>query len=374
MSDPVQIDWSGAGPSSVFVGRESELGVLEQHLLAPEPRLAVVTGDYGSGKTALAMFFARKNYKAFPAGTYHVYATHTEPLAEAIDKQVSHPTAPYLLMLDELETRPTGRQLEEVQEVRRTRPSARVLCLGRMLAWADRADTSIELGGLARSEVDILLRVLVRSQRTGDSKLFESLKGNLLLGREAAELLHSPSLTPRALMLRLRSFAYAGLVGVDGRPLQRGGDAERQIIVDVQAASDDLLKKVHANPTLLYQLEPRQFEEFVAEILDRLGYSVQLTPATKDGGKDIYAAKKDHLGSFLYIVECKKYAPHHRVGVGLIRQLNGVLQAERATAGILATTSFFTRGAKELQTQLEHQITLTDYLGIQAWLDSVFTR
>ena len=185
---------------------------------------------------------------------------------------------------------------------------------------------------------------------------------------------NSSSLTPRELLRRLHSFKYSGLIGLDGRPLVRGGEIEQQIIVDVRSASDDLLRKVHGNPKLLYELSPRGFEEFVAEVLDRLGYQVTLTPASKDGGKDIYAARKDHLGSFLYIVECKQYAPDRRVGVGLIRELNGVVQAERATAGILATTSFFTRGAKEFQTRLSNQIGLKDYLGIQEWLDSVFQK
>lgn len=73
-------------------------------------------------------------------------------------------------------------------------------------------------------------------------------------------------------------------------------------------------------------------------------------------------------------VECKKYAPDHRVGVNLIRELNGVVQAERATAGILATTSFFTRGAKELQERLSNQISLKDYLGLQEWMSKALKQ
>jgi len=99
-----------------------------------------------------------------------------------------------------------------------------------------------------------------------------------------------------------------------------------------------------------------------------------LTPASKDGGKDIYAAKKDHLGTFLYIVECKKYAPDNPVGVALVRQLNGVLHAEQATAGILATTSFFTSGAKQFQETVAFQISLKDYFGIQGWLNAVLKK
>lgn len=70
----------------------------------------------------------------------------------------------------------------------------------------------------------------------------------------------------------------------------------------------------------------------------------------------------------MYVVECKKYSPAHPVKVNLVRQLSGVVQAERATAGILVTTSSFTRGARELEKQLFHQISLKDYMDIQDWL------
>ena len=46
-------------------------------------------------------------------------------------------------------------------------------------------------------------------------------------------------------------------------------------------------------------MSPRGFEELVAEMLSRLGYEVTLTPASRDGGKDIYAARRDHLGTFV---------------------------------------------------------------------------
>ena len=118
----------------------------------------------------------------------------------------------------------------------------------------------------------------------------------------------------------------------------------------------------------MYQLSPRQYEEVVAELLSRRGYSVELTPMSRDGGCDIYAAKKDSVGSFLYLVECKRYAPDNRVGVGLVRQLHGVVQQNRATAGILATTSFFTRDAKEFADDVKWQLSLRDYISMTEWL------
>ena len=57
-----------------------------------------------------------------------------------------------------------------------------------------------------------------------------------------------------------------------------------------------------------------------------------------------------------------------------MRQLNGVVQAEQATAGILATTSFFTKGAREFQKRIAFQLSLKDYFGIQGWLKDVMMK
>lgn len=140
------------------------------------------------------------------------------------------------------------------------------------------------------------------------------------------------------------------------------------IVAEITTVSEGLLRKLSEEPKLLYELSPRLFEEVVAEMFERQGYNVTLTPISRDGGKDIYVATKNMLGSFLYLVECKKYSPDNPVGVGLVRQLYGVVQAEKATAGILATTSFFTKDAKEFQQQLAYQLSLQDYFGVQQWL------
>ncbi len=103
------------------------------------------------------------------------------------------------------------------------------------------------------------------------------------------------------------------------------------IQIDVSEVNDELLKMLKNNPNYLYLLPAYKFEEVIAEILTRKGYEVTLTQPTHDGGKDIYAASKNDFGSFLYIVECKKYKPTHKVGINVLRNLYGVLSKERAT-------------------------------------------
>ena len=162
--------------------------------------------------------------------------------------------------------------------------------------------------------------------------------------------------------------AWSGVLGPDGLPLGADSDVLAAIVTDVRSVTLALIRKLAADPRLVYSLTPRQFEEVVAELLGSRGYDITLTPASRDGGVDIYAAKQSELGSFLYLVECKRYAPENKVGVGLIRELLGVVAQQRATAGILATTSFFTAGAQELQRDVKWQLSLKDYADVEAWL------
>lgn len=370
------MDWSNYTLDHSFIGRRQELDFLARELLLSQPKITAITGSPGSGKTALAMAFAYQYGKAFPAGTYHVYATPFEPLQATIATHVSNPSSPHLLILDELESLQSLQLNIELLELRRARPSARMICISRHPNLTDVADSSLQLERLKQADFHEFLQKLkfFGGGPALDEEAYEALGGNPLLARLTAEYLHSSSLTPRQVIEYLRSFSQSGIVGLDGLPLAKESAAEKIIIADVQAVTDDLLARAYAEPKLLYQITPRRFEEFVAELLNHLGYDVTLTPASKDGGKDIYAAKRDDLGSFLYIVECKQYSPDRRVGVGLIRELNGVVQAERATAGILATTAFFTKGAREFQERLSNQISLKDYIGIQEWLSKVFHK
>lgn len=366
-------DWNDFLIPPTFVGREQELDLLRRELLLPQPRAVCITGVRGMGKTALAMMFAHSNRESFPAGVYQAHATPIESLPQTVDAIVSKPSAPYLLILDDVEVRPPQQLHAELAELRASRPSARLIYTSIYPIGDEGIDLSLQLHGFDKSTSDELLHKLVSSGGNFESsdQLFDAVSGHPLALRLIAGIMQSQSLSPREIILRLRGFAHSGILGPDGKPIGVGSPADKQIVTDVVSVSDELIRKAHGNPKLLYELTPRGFEEFVAELLNRLGYTVTLTPASKDGGKDIYAARKDHLGSFLYVVECKKYAPDNPIGVGLIRQLNGVVQAEQATAGILATTSFFTKDAREFQRRIAHQMSLKDYFGIQEWLDAI---
>jgi Restriction endonuclease len=84
-------------------------------------------------------------------------------------------------------------------------------------------------------------------------------------------------------------------------------------VVQFNAEFDTLIRALCSNPTDMYNLRARQFEELVAELWARMGYGVELTPETHDGGRDIIASKSSETNTQV-LIECKKYSAGRPVG------------------------------------------------------------
>lgn len=131
----------------------------------------------------------------------------------------------------------------------------------------------------------------------------------------------------------------------------------------------ELFEYFNNNPDKLFGLTSRGFEELVADIFKNNEYIVELTPPVKDGGYDILAVKNSKLtGDHTYLIECKRYSPENKVGVGVVRSLFGVVATKNVTKGIITTTSSFTKGAKEFAQLNKNRIELKDYNNIKSWL------
>jgi restriction endonuclease Mrr len=119
----------------------------------------------------------------------------------------------------------------------------------------------------------------------------------------------------------------------------------------ITTIDDEIKRYLKKHPMKLYELSPRKFEELVASILKDMGFDVELTQATRDGGRDIIAHVRNAVCSYLTHIECKRYAPDNKVGVGIIREVIGVHNIRKATKSVIVTTSFFSSDAiKEAQT------------------------
>ena len=132
----------------------------------------------------------------------------------------------------------------------------------------------------------------------------------------------------------------------------------------------DLIEYLKKHPKAMYEIRPRQFEELVAEILAHYGWQIQLTPAVKDGGYDIFGISKDIKSGVKtsWIIECKKYAPENKIGVDIIRALYGVKSNFKVANALLATTSYFTKGAIDFKAS-RYDIELKDYSAILEWIN-----
>ena len=132
---------------------------------------------------------------------------------------------------------------------------------------------------------------------------------------------------------------------------------------------EEMLAYFRRHPDQLYSLHPRKFEELVAAIFKNNGFTVQLTPETKDGGVDIIAVQHSAFtGETVSLIECKRYSPTQKVGIGIVQRLIGAVYQMQATKGVIVTTSFFSRDAHQAAQSCKHMLALKDYFSIQSWL------
>ncbi len=146
---------------------------------------------------------------------------------------------------------------------------------------------------------------------------------------------------------------------------------EEKLIIDSKQYWDEFIVNIQSNFIDIHSLHHRKFEELVAELLARDGFSVKLTPATRDGGYDIWASRSTKHGNDLYLVECKKNNKENPVGVQIIRSLYGLVERHKASKGLVVTTSRFTKDAILLKNDIEYRMALKDYEALAQWIGRI---
>ncbi len=149
---------------------------------------------------------------------------------------------------------------------------------------------------------------------------------------------------------------------------------QQEIISHLNIGIAKLILAAEQNPELLAHIDSREFEEFIADLFKRQGFTVELTQKTRDGGRDIIAIRSDLGIKSKYIIECKRYTISNKVGVELVRQLYGVQQAEGANKSVIVTTSKFTSGAVDFanKEQTKWHMGLVDYKTLVDWIKDVY--
>lgn len=122
----------------------------------------------------------------------------------------------------------------------------------------------------------------------------------------------------------------------------------------------DLIEIIKRDSSVIYDITDREFEELVAEVFYRNGFTVELTPPKRDGGKDVIATRNVDGVPVCFYIECKHFGAEHAVGVGIVRSLAGVRAHDRVNKGIIVTTSKFTSVARRFAEEEKHLIQLMD--------------
>lgn len=92
--------------------------------------------------------------------------------------------------------------------------------------------------------------------------------------------------------------------------------------------------------TDINNLDDRDFEIFCAEVFKKQGFSVDLTKATNDYGRDII------LNGSIY-VECKRFNKKESVGRPILQKLLGSMDMFNIKKGIVITTGRYSKTAIE---------------------------
>jgi restriction system protein len=115
------------------------------------------------------------------------------------------------------------------------------------------------------------------------------------------------------------------------------------VVAQVKRWSDRRLLDTQSGAESLRDLDWREFERLLSEAFRRQGYLVEHCGGrAPDGGVDLELERDGQTS----LVQCKHWK-RDRVGVKVVRELNGVVAAEGASAGIVVTSGEFTPDAIE---------------------------
>ncbi|MBZ4017090.1 restriction endonuclease [Streptomyces purpurogeneiscleroticus] len=93
----------------------------------------------------------------------------------------------------------------------------------------------------------------------------------------------------------------------------------------------------------LYEMDPLEFEELVADLFRAMGMQAVTTERSGDGGVDVDALDPDPIRGGKIVVQVKRY--RNTVPPSAVRDLYGTVQGVGANKGVLITTSAFGPGS-----------------------------
>jgi len=114
--------------------------------------------------------------------------------------------------------------------------------------------------------------------------------------------------------------------------------------------------------TALQQMDPYDFEHFVADLWNRMGWQTEVSSAAMDQGVDV-TARKQHPYEQTTLIQAKRYGPNTTVGSPDIQQYASLgQQYDGVDKVIVVTTNEFTGQARDLADRLNVKLINGDSL------------
>lgn len=355
-----------------YVGREREFRWLYDNLMSRDRWFTplVVHGAPGVGKTTfLRQFLATAR---MPHQSSWIDVAPLENKDEAIDafvermfrtREDDRRLARRIVVIDGAETM-NDRQLERaVGRIFNWKPVRGLVISSRRQLSLERAET-LELPPLDLEAAKQLLQAATELdiESYDLERIASAVNGYPLAIQLLASLITSDTPIDISRLLAGNFYDLADVTSANSSEL---------IVVakpKIISASEAIATGLKKQPGDVRNLTPRQFEELLAELMTDMGWEVELTKATRDGGKDLLAYMDTEVGRLLCLVEAKRYREDRKIGVDLVRTLYGTLCDYQANSAMMVTTSSFSADAKEFQQRHQYQLSLRDYNDLVRWI------
>jgi hypothetical protein len=136
-----------------------------------------------------------------------------------------------------------------------------------------------------------------------------------------------------------------GILGATPDDVEEEEEAlQLPVTLIVRTMAEALCTLVAERPSILDHIEWRELERIVAVALEHLGFSVELTPPSKDGGKDVVARCLVGSATEVFYIEIKHWREGGRPGLDHIWQFVEVNAREKTNGGLFLSSSGY-RGA-----------------------------
>ena len=125
--------------------------------------------------------------------------------------------------------------------------------------------------------------------------------------------------------------------------------------------NENIMYEVSKDPSNLKYLHSGAFEKLVAKLYSNFGFTVQQIGRWNeaDGGVDIIAVQKSTpIGDFKVALQCKH--SKNKIQPRIIRELNGILESQKALKGIVVTSNYFTKASIDEAKNYFYKIELKD--------------